>query len=434
MSDQVSFAPPVADGRGQWMRAPDEVAAMLRLRALGWGTRRIAAELGCNRETVRRYLAAGGWAPYRTPERPGRWPGMGRGWPSGFAAIAAMPTWCARSLRPSWGSSSACARSSGRWRTCGASSRRRRWRRCASRRRRGGSCRSTSASAGCAIGDERCGSTCSWRRSATRAGSMPAPSGTSGSRLGSTGWRARSGTSAACRRRCCSTMPRRWSSTTTRPPGRWCSTPACTPSRATGACGRVACAPYRARTKGKDERGVGYVKRNAIAGRSFASWAALEAHLAWWMREVADQRVHGTTGEVPIGAVRARGAPGAAPARRQAAVPADARADPLRAERRLRGRRHQPLQRALAADRRAGQRRWSTTARCGSAMRARRWRATGSGGVGASAPWIVPTCAASWWAPGASRRSDGVVEAVRRLAPISCGRWPSTSRSAGGAW
>jgi hypothetical protein len=62
----------------------------------------------------------------------------------------------------------------------------------------------------------------------------------------------------------------------------------------------VACAPYRARTKGKDERGVGYVKRNAIAGRSFASWAALEAHLAWWMREIADQRVHGTTGEVPM--------------------------------------------------------------------------------------------------------------------------------------
>ena len=30
-----------------------------------------------------------------------------------------------------------------------------------------------------------------------------------------------------------------------------------------------ACAPYRARTKGKDESGVGYVKRNAIAGHSF---------------------------------------------------------------------------------------------------------------------------------------------------------------------
>ncbi len=62
----------------------------------------------------------------------------------------------------------------------------------------------------------------------------------------------------------------------------------------------VACAPYRARTKGKDERGVGYVKHNAIAGRRFASWGALEAHLAWWMREVADTRVHGTTGEAPI--------------------------------------------------------------------------------------------------------------------------------------
>ncbi len=62
----------------------------------------------------------------------------------------------------------------------------------------------------------------------------------------------------------------------------------------------VACAPYRARTKGKDERGVGYVKHNAIAGRSFASWGALEAHLARWTREVADVRVHGTTGEPPI--------------------------------------------------------------------------------------------------------------------------------------
>jgi Integrase core domain len=60
-----------------------------------------------------------------------------------------------------------------------------------------------------------------------------------------------------------------------------------------------ACAPYRARTKGKDERGVGYVKRNAIAGRRFESWAAFEAHLDRWTREVADQRVHGTTGVAP---------------------------------------------------------------------------------------------------------------------------------------
>jgi transposase len=61
-----------------------------------------------------------------------------------------------------------------------------------------------------------------------------------------------------------------------------------------------ACAPYRARTKGKDERGVGYVKRNAIAGRSFATWAEMEAHLEAWTRDIADQRCHGTTGEAPI--------------------------------------------------------------------------------------------------------------------------------------
>jgi transposase len=61
-----------------------------------------------------------------------------------------------------------------------------------------------------------------------------------------------------------------------------------------------ACAPYRARTKGKDERGVAYVKRNAIAGRRFESFAALEAHLAQWTREVADVRIHGTTADAPM--------------------------------------------------------------------------------------------------------------------------------------
>ena len=61
-----------------------------------------------------------------------------------------------------------------------------------------------------------------------------------------------------------------------------------------------ACAPYRARTKGKTERGVGYVKKNAIAGRSFESWEAFEAHLAKWEREVANVREHGTTEEAPM--------------------------------------------------------------------------------------------------------------------------------------
>ena len=61
----------------------------------------------------------------------------------------------------------------------------------------------------------------------------------------------------------------------------------------------VACRPRRARTKGKIERGVGYVKHNALAGRAFASFEELQGHLAWWMVAVADQRVHGTTHEQP---------------------------------------------------------------------------------------------------------------------------------------
>src|SRR5947207_11289834 len=59
-----------------------------------------------------------------------------------------------------------------------------------------------------------------------------------------------------------------------------------------------ACAPYRARTKGKTEAGVKYVKRNALADQAFASFGALEQHLAEWMT-VADQRRHGTTREAP---------------------------------------------------------------------------------------------------------------------------------------
>jgi transposase len=60
-----------------------------------------------------------------------------------------------------------------------------------------------------------------------------------------------------------------------------------------------ACAPYRARPKGKTEAGVKYVKRNGLADRTFDSFAALETHLREWMT-VADARIHGTTHEPPI--------------------------------------------------------------------------------------------------------------------------------------
>ena len=60
-----------------------------------------------------------------------------------------------------------------------------------------------------------------------------------------------------------------------------------------------ACRPHRARTKGKDERSVGYVKRNALAGHRFAGWGELDRHLRHWLDTVADRRIHGSTGQTP---------------------------------------------------------------------------------------------------------------------------------------
>ncbi len=60
-----------------------------------------------------------------------------------------------------------------------------------------------------------------------------------------------------------------------------------------------ACRPYRARTKGKDERMVGYVKHHFfVRYRAFESWAHLNQLAEQWLREEADPRVHGTVGEV----------------------------------------------------------------------------------------------------------------------------------------
>ena len=60
-----------------------------------------------------------------------------------------------------------------------------------------------------------------------------------------------------------------------------------------------ACRVRRARTKGKIERVVGYVKHNALAGRGFPSFEALRHHLVRWAVEVADRRIHRTTCERP---------------------------------------------------------------------------------------------------------------------------------------
>lgn len=60
-----------------------------------------------------------------------------------------------------------------------------------------------------------------------------------------------------------------------------------------------ACRPYRARTKGKDERMVGYIKHNFFQRyRSFESLAHLNQLAERWLAEEADPRFHGTVREV----------------------------------------------------------------------------------------------------------------------------------------
>lgn len=60
-----------------------------------------------------------------------------------------------------------------------------------------------------------------------------------------------------------------------------------------------ACKPYRPRTKGKDERMVGYIKHHFfVRYRAFESWAHLNQLAEQWLREEADARLHGTVKEV----------------------------------------------------------------------------------------------------------------------------------------
>jgi transposase len=53
--------------------------------------------------------------------------------------------------------------------------------------------------------------------------------------------------------------------------------------------------PYTPRHKGKIERGIGYVKGNALKGHTFTSLEAQNRHLELWEQSVADTRIHGTT-------------------------------------------------------------------------------------------------------------------------------------------
>ena len=98
--ERITETPSWKNPRGQVMKTPDDVAEMLRLRACGWGLKRIARQLGCSHHTVKDYVATGGVKPFKSPERPKLLDGL-EGWlrerfiPPIFRTAMAPCTCCA---------------------------------------------------------------------------------------------------------------------------------------------------------------------------------------------------------------------------------------------------------------------------------------------------------------------------------------------------
>jgi len=61
-----------------------------------------------------------------------------------------------------------------------------------------------------------------------------------------------------------------------------------------------ACRPYRAKTKGKVERPFRYVREDFFLARSFRNLDDLNAQFTQWLDQVANRRLHGTTGRIVI--------------------------------------------------------------------------------------------------------------------------------------
>jgi transposase len=60
------------------------------------------------------------------------------------------------------------------------------------------------------------------------------------------------------------------------------------------------CRPYRAKTKGKVERTIRYIKDSFLVGRTFTGLDDLNAQLLVWLDTQANVREHATTKEVPF--------------------------------------------------------------------------------------------------------------------------------------
>jgi transposase len=61
-----------------------------------------------------------------------------------------------------------------------------------------------------------------------------------------------------------------------------------------------ACQPYRAQTKGKVESGIRYLRSSFWPGLRYTSLADLNQQVWLWLDTVANVRMHGTTGEMPL--------------------------------------------------------------------------------------------------------------------------------------
>lgn len=301
MQEVVKQAP-----RSEWiegrqaMQTAEDVQAMLKLASLGWGAKRISRELGCSRNTVRCYLRQGGWQPYQSPHRPGR--------------LMAYQDWLVERFRQHRGNCDVVRQELQREHGVAVSLR-------------------TVERAVVHLRREVLAQTAATVRFETPPGhqlqidfgTVRVPIADEPIKVhlfvATLGYSRRTYVAMFLHERQSAWLQglegafRHFGGTTrevlvdnaralvnehdaqTREVAfndrfhAFCRYWGVTPR---------ACAPYRARTKGKDERGVGYVKRNAIAGHRFVSLEELQAHLVRWMREVADVRVHGTTAEPPI--------------------------------------------------------------------------------------------------------------------------------------
>lgn len=77
----------------------------------------------------------------------------------------------------------------------------------------------------------------------------------------------------------------------------------------------VACAPRKGNQKGRVENGVGYIKKNFLAGLQIPSFAALHPAARQWLADTANLRIHGETQSQTRRTLRRRKVRSQAPAR-----------------------------------------------------------------------------------------------------------------------